>query len=879
MKGIRIKLMFLVGMLAFNTSYAQMVKGYFPYYRSVAQANAVQYNHLTDVIYAFADLAADGSLTIRGPGGIGDMSVFNAIKANCTANGVRLWVAIGGWDLSGNFSGVAGNATRRTALANACLNLCNTHGLAGIDIDWEFPAAGDAANYTLMLQAIKGALGTTYKLSAALGGESFIYSCVNQGHSVGVQAAAFTHLDYFNIMSYDAPACFPNHTSLDFMQRSMDGWYARGCPYEKMIPGVAFYGRPNPDSHLWYMVASSTHFNDEDGIVGGIGFDTKPTIEAKTNYAMCTRGAPGMMVWELTQDVAPSSPYALLPVLAAAVNACGCPFGDPDLGADRSLCGTGGSITLSSGIAASGGRTFTWTRNGSPYAGTDPNNTVTTAGTYAVTVSEGVNCVKVDEVVISASLPTPALGADRVICDPAFHTLAPSNLASFPGGTTWQWRRNSTIITGATSSSLANVREAGTYRLTASISGCSSTNDDIVLTSSVPVPVDGCAASAPIPLAITGATAGPYTWYNVATGGSSLGTGTTFSASSAGTYYVQAGAASPPYYVGLAGPANSFQNPTGTGVGLTFTTTATVTINSVDVFLPSGANGNIQISIRNSANSADVYTGPLTAVNNSTGSVQRVTVPVGANLSAGNYRMVATGTVSLLVNTAPSYPITNNNVSITGSFGLGSYVFFFNWEIAGSGSACKRLPVVATVNGSCVAAPVELIRFAAKATNGQALLEWTTAQEINNDHFKIERSTDGDSFTEVERVEGQGNTSAIVEYEFLDPVFLSQKTYYRLAQYDLDGTVSYSKVISLEVSSASFVSISPNPFTAYTDLLVQSAQESVEVKLTDLQGRDLGRQSLKTGEHHPIGEQLAPGIYILEIFTEEKIHRQKIIKE
>lgn len=874
MKKIKWLLVIVVLLLIRNISSGQIVKGYFPYYRSAADVSAVQYNKLTDIIYAFAAIDANGNLQIMGPGGTPDLSLFNQIKTNCTANGVRLWVAIGGWGLSGNFPGVAGNATRRATLASACLNLCTTHGLAGIDIDWEFPAAGDAANYTQMLADIKAALGTTYKLSAALGGESFNAGCVSSGHAVGVQAAAFTYLDYFNIMSYDAPSCYTNHTSLGFLQQSMAGWNAKGCPYSKMVVGMAFYCRGSM-VEMWKNIATTTRFNDTDGIDGTLNFDSKPTIEAKINYAICTMGAAGAMTWELSQDLPGSNSLNLTTVMKNAVDACSCPFSDPNLGANQSLCGVG-SIVLNSGISTASGRTFSWKKDGSTFAGTSPTNTVTAAGTYVVIVSQGT-CTKTDTIIITASLPIPDLGTNKIICDPAFYNLAPSNLASFPGATTWQWRKDGSDISGATSSTLSNVRAAATYRLTASISGCSSTFDEVVLTSSLPTPVDGCSASAPIALSITNATGGPYTWHSDATTSTVLTTGTSYSAPSAGTYYVQDGVSAPPYYVGLAGPANSFQNPTGTSIGLNFTTTATVTINSVDVFVPTGASGNVQIKIRNSANTADVLTGPLTPVSNGTGSMLRVTVPVGGSLPAGSYKMVDVGTINLHVNSAPAYPLTNSSVSITGSFGLGSYAYFFNWEIAGSGSACKRLPVVASTTG-CTAAPVELIRFAAEEKEGRVLLSWATIQEINNDFFRIERSTDGDNFAVLETIEGEGNSSQLQEYAFEDPVLLSGKVYYRLAQYDFDGTVHYSSIVSLDLSSA-FVSLNPNPFSSFTSLLIQSGQSLAEIQWFDMKGRSFGRSVVKTGEIQTIGEQLSSGIYILEIITYEKIYRQKIIKD
>ncbi len=854
-------------------SNAQIVKGYFPYYRSAADVANVQYTKLTDIVYAFAAVDANGNLQIMGPGGTPDLSLFTPLKNNCTTNGVRLWIAIGGWGLSGNFSSVAANTTKRNTLATACLNLCTTYGLAGIDIDWEFPAAGDKTNYTAMLAAIKSQLGSTYKLSAALGGESFNYSCVASGHAVGVEPAAFAQLDYFNVMTYDAPSCFPNHSSLDFMTRSMDGWNALGCPYSKMIPGIAFY---TASGLLWSSFATAARFNDADGIDGGTSFDSKLTIEAKINQAMAVKGSPGVMVWELSQDLPGSNPLNLTTVMKNAVDANACPIGNPSLGPDQSLCGVA-SILLNSNIAAATGRTFSWKKDGSGIAGTGPTLSISTGGTYEVTIVEGT-CTKNDIIVITAVLPTPDLGSNKVICDPATYNLVPANLATFPGSTTWQWKKDGSDIAGATASTLSNVRVAGIYRLTASIIGCSSTLQNVTLTSTIATPADGCASTAPVFLSISNAVAGPYSWYDMAIGGTLLITGTSYSAPASGTYYVQDGASSPPYYIGLAGPANSFQNPTGTTIGMNFTTTNTVTINFVDVYVPTGASGNVQIKIRNNANTADVLTGPVTAVNNSTGAIQKIKVPVGGSLPAGSYKMVDVGTVNLHVNSAPTYPINVTDVSITSSFGLGSYAFFFNWEIAGSGSSCKRLPVIATVNASCAVAPVTLMNFSAAQKEGYVVLNWTTAQEIDNNYFILEKSSDAIHFSELVKMNGHGTTSTIQEYYYSDRDLNTDKIYYRLAQYDFDGTVHYSSVVSIE-TIASSISLAPNPFSTSSTLLIYGKEEKINFTITDIQGRLIEQGTSTPGQEMLIGEKLSAGTYILQIqFSDRKVVK-RIIKE
>ena len=202
-------------------------------------------------------------------------------------------------------------------------------------------------------------------------------------------------------MTYDGPTCLGSHTSLDFMTHSMDGWNALGCPYTKMFPGMAFYTRGGGST--WASFATLARYNDTDGIDSGTDFDSKVTIDEKINEAMCVKGAPGVMVWELSQDLPGSNPLNLTSVMWAAAQGCSCPFSDPNLGADQSLCGVS-SIALDCGIPTATGRTFTWTKDGAAFAGTGPTNTVTAGGTYQVTIVDGT-CTKSDQIVISATLP------------------------------------------------------------------------------------------------------------------------------------------------------------------------------------------------------------------------------------------------------------------------------------------------------------------------------------------------------------------------------------------------------------------------------------------------------------------------------------------
>ncbi len=96
--------------------------------------------------------------------------------------------------------------------------------------------------------------------------------------------------------------------------------------------------------------------------------------------------------------------------------------------------------------------------------------------------------------------------------------------------------------------------------------------------------------------------------------------------------------------------------------------------------------------------------------------------------------------------------------------------------------------------------PVELLAFTASVRNSDVELLWSTATELNNLGFEIERSIDGqDNFVTVGFVDGKGSSTEINYYSFTDRPQVSgvNQIYYRLKQVDFDGTFSYSDVVNV----------------------------------------------------------------------------------
>jgi hypothetical protein len=106
--------------------------------------------------------------------------------------------------------------------------------------------------------------------------------------------------------------------------------------------------------------------------------------------------------------------------------------------------------------------------------------------------------------------------------------------------------------------------------------------------------------------------------------------------------------------------------------------------------------------------------------------------------------------------------------------------------------------------------PVNLISFSGKASSEGNVLLWSTAEEINNQGFDVERSVNGVTFEKIGFVAGKGSTSAKIDYRFVDIQPLVN-AYYRLKQLDFDQSYTLSKSINLKNESGVKLIVYPNP--------------------------------------------------------------------
>ncbi|MEM6770856.1 MAG: T9SS type A sorting domain-containing protein, partial [Bacteroidota bacterium] len=166
---------------------------------------------------------------------------------------------------------------------------------------------------------------------------------------------------------------------------------------------------------------------------------------------------------------------------------------------------------------------------------------------------------------------------------------------------------------------------------------------------------------------------------------------------------------------------------------------------------------------------------------------------------------------------------------------------------------------------SDIALPVDLVDFTAAPMDKQRVrLEWTTQTESGNSHFKIERSTDGQTFTYLGAVAGAGDSNEEQWYDFVDAAAITGRNYYRLRQVDFDGTETLSEVRLVTMEGATPRSVYPNPAT---DELRIAGWAGGVIRILDGQGRLVVQQQLRKDEALSV-KHLKPGFYVLQTPTE-----------
>jgi hypothetical protein len=182
--------------------------------------------------------------------------------------------------------------------------------------------------------------------------------------------------------------------------------------------------------------------------------------------------------------------------------------------------------------------------------------------------------------------------------------------------------------------------------------------------------------------------------------------------------------------------------------------------------------------------------------------------------------------------------------------------------------------------------PIELLNFNANLIDSRVVLNWSTASEINNSFFTIERSKNGTNWEEITTVNGAGNSNSQIDYADVDNNPLTGTSYYRLKQTDFDGSFTYSDIEVIHNNTGVVADITPFPnpsdgnsfnleFTGYSD-------EELLVVVRDVQGKTFFSKVYLVADHKSVlaidlENQLPAGTYFITASSDENMVSKKIL--
>ncbi len=189
---------------------------------------------------------------------------------------------------------------------------------------------------------------------------------------------------------------------------------------------------------------------------------------------------------------------------------------------------------------------------------------------------------------------------------------------------------------------------------------------------------------------------------------------------------------------------------------------------------------------------------------------------------------------------------------------------------------------------ACTKLPVELLAFEGEVQKEGNYLTWTTATEINNAYFTLERSLNGVDFESIAKVVGAGTTSISNSYNFMDRQAPMGTIYYKLKQTDFNGLSETFKTIALNRGerniNLTIESVEVRTSNGQLALTFNYHSDNmVDIQVYDAAGKLLfadQTQATRGMNSYPMDFSAAKnGMYILMVTDGKEVASTKILKQ
>ncbi|MCR9174342.1 MAG: T9SS type A sorting domain-containing protein [bacterium] len=249
--------------------------------------------------------------------------------------------------------------------------------------------------------------------------------------------------------------------------------------------------------------------------------------------------------------------------------------------------------------------------------------------------------------------------------------------------------------------------------------------------------------------------------------------------------------------------------------------------------------------------------------------------------NCANPGMVNTNELRLLVDDDGDFSNGGTQCYYNGD-GTGVVISYANPIITVTGISTVHVPdnsiryiTIASIQNSSPL-PIGLTDYYVDCENGSPALHWSTASEVNNDYFSIEKSRDGIQYSVVATIDGNGSTNQTSNYQWTDETPFFGATYYQLTQTDFDGTKTMLGLRSADCRASENIQIYPNPIESNVHVYVNTA---CTISIIDHVGKLVYENKLEVGDNGIRLETIATGVYSARfIFDSGHVENRQIVK-
>jgi hypothetical protein len=226
---------------------------------------------------------------------------------------------------------------------------------------------------------------------------------------------------------------------------------------------------------------------------------------------------------------------------------------------------------------------------------------------------------------------------------------------------------------------------------------------------------------------------------------------------------------------------------------------------------------------------------------------------------------------------ASSKIVVYNNASIEATTDYLQYIIiggsylFYQGQVAG--------PVLGTSSGfvGFSPLPVKFVGFTVTRKNNDALIQWSTSNEINANRYEVERSLDGANWNMIAYVVAIGNSNSLNNYSFTDKNLSAKIAYYRVKEVDFDDKTIVTSIKSIKTDISSTIA-DIKIASVQNKVLLQfplQVQGNLIVRFVSLNGQIADQQII----NNPVGQVVLnsklTGNYIISISNGQDINTAK----